>query len=300
MATAEVINEDPFCDADLMPMEELDGKYSVVRLKNSEGEWIPIPSKGAIHGDGYRFVPNSKVQQMAVDVLTRSGREFKPLPNEYNNSKASNLTWDGKKFASRWFIEDINGDINDADNRSKLMLGVEAINSYDGSYKVGINFFAMSIMCQNQFYSQNLLGGFTFGHYDRAGTNLDQDLDSAVELIEAQAETFGRALPKLQALTNTSLADIGNGCSMSGYLDIRNSLQGTKKPWAPSHEPHVLDELAHNGVTARMGREQTAHDRNLWGLLNAYTAVSTHHVGGFKGAGLSQFTTDNLLQRVAS
>jgi hypothetical protein len=296
MATAEIVNADPFCDVELQPLAETLGKQTQIRLKDDEGNWIPIGTKGAIHGSDYALVPNSRVQQMVGDVLTRTNLEFKPLPSEYNNSKASNVSWDGKKFATRWYLEDVNGDITDDGTQSKLMLGVEGVNSYDGSYKVGVQFYMMSMTCQNQFYSNNLLGGFTFGHYDRGTSSLDEDLVNATQLIQEQATRFERALPKLQSMIDTPLHATD---TFQGYLDIREGLMGKGKAWASSHEPHVLNEINNTGITADMGVTQTAHARNLWGLLNAYTAVATHHSGGFNGSRLSQCATDHLILAAA-
>ncbi len=299
MATTDMINHDPFCDVDVMPLAETGGKHGVIRLKNQDGNWEAIGTKGAIHGSDYRLVANSKIEQITQDILTRTGYDYKPLPTEYHNEAATNISWDGKKFASRWYIEDINGDVQDSalNTDTTIMLGCEAVNSYDGSHKVGINFYMMSMDCQNQFYSNNLLGGFVFNHYDRKDGSLDQDMTDAVGLIGQQAETFTKALPQLQKLISTPLHETN---PLQGYLDIRSELQGPKRPWAPSQECHVLDELANNGITSKLNKTQTAHTQNLWGLLNAYTAVATHKVGGFNGANLSRYTTDNFIQRAAA
>jgi hypothetical protein len=289
-AATDVINTNPFCDVDLMPLTETVGKYRVVRLKDEEGEFRPIESKGAIHGEAYRLVPNTQVRQIAEDVLTRTGMGFEPLNWGHDPDATRNRTivWDGKKYAQRWFMPDVNMNLN-GDNLHRMMLGVQAINSYDGSYKVGLQFFMMACECLNQFHSGNLLGSFTFNHFDRGDSTLEGDMDDAIRLIGDQAEMFTKALPKLQWLMAQDNPSIGD------FLNIRNQLAALRPAWPASYDPHVLDELSNNGVTNGLNMQQTAGTGNLWGLLNAYTAVTTHKVGGFRGTELSRSVTDHFV-----
>lgn len=292
MGKAIMLNGDPFCDVDLMNLSELPGK-SVVRLRDAEtGEMTPISTMGAIHGSDYQLIPNARLHQMTQDILERSGMKYSPLASG-STSKRSPFTWDGKKFASRWCLEGTATKFAEGTNDStSLMLGVEALNSYDGSFKVGIRFFAMSIRCKNQFYSNNLLGGFTFRHYDKGENSLEGDISDAVGMLEQQASRFSQCLPKLNKLRDTQ---IGAGNTLKGFLDVHQKI---RKSWPSSYDSLLLDELANNGVTRKefhTEESQTAHTGNLWGLLNAYTAVCTHKIGGFNGAGLNQLITDEFV-----
>ena len=297
MSRLEIINEDPYCAVDLAPVEGL-RDMNVTRLFNTEtGKMEPIPGKGAIHAEGYKLVANERVHQMVQDVLTRSGQAYEPMPL-HPGSKSGAHTWDGKRFSARWLLKDVNTSISDPTLRGKtpLHLGVEAINSYDGSCKVGIQFFAMSMRCHNQFYSHNMLGGFTFRHYESRATNsLDGDIDDAMGLISQQAAQFSAAAPLLGVLATTPVSTPFPGAetNLDGYLAVRDHL---KKTWRPSYDPYVLDEMSHNGVTKDIGvSEQTAHCNSLWGLLNAYTAVSTHKIGGFNGVNLGRIAVDSFV-----
>lgn len=300
MSTPGIINNDPFCDVELYELKELKNKF-VVRLKHPEtGEMLPIDTKGAIHGPGYRLVTNSRVDQITRDVLTRTGMEWLPLPKFGSNSKVTDQEWDGKKFAARYYIPNVNVEVTDVTKeKTKLMLGVEAVNSYDGTYGVALQFFIMSQACSNQFRSRNLLGGFNFRHHEATDTSLEVDLQDASDMLMGQADQFSSILPKIDQLLNTTLEDVFKCDRMDAYLQLRNQLCSADI-WKPTYEPHVLDELSNRGVTRRMGRErQTAHAGSMWGVLNAYTAVATHHIGGFNGANLNRMVTDNFLATVA-
>ena len=289
MAT-DMINTNPFCDVDLMDLQETSGKYRVVRLKDEEGEWKPIESKGAIHGESYRLVPNTQVRQIAEDVLTRTGMQFEPLNWGHDPDATKNraVVWDGKKYAQRWYMPEVNVNLNGGDLH-KMMLGVQAINSYDGAYKFGLQFFMMACECLNQFHTGNLLGGFTFNHFDRGDSTLEADVEGAIQMIGNQAEMFTKALPKLQWLMAQ------DDPSMADFLKIRSQLSGLRPSWPSAYDGAVLDELANNGITRGLNMAQTAGTGNLWGILNAYTAVTTHKVGGFRGAELSRAVTDHFV-----
>jgi hypothetical protein len=300
MARTEVINADPYCTVDLEPVEGLKN-MNVVRLFNPDTQTMePIAGKGAIHAEGYKLVTNEKVHQLVQDVLTRSDQPFEPMPG-LTGSKTGIHTWDGKRFSARWMLPNVRSRVTDpgateAARNVPMHLGVEAINSYDGSCKVGIQFFAMSMACNNQFYSQNLLGGFTFRHYERSGEGtLDSDIDDAMGLIGQAAERFIDVAPLLQKMADTPLSQMGgeNATNLDGYLAVRSELAGT---WKPSYDPYVLDEMSNTGVTKALGASaQTAHCNNMWGLLNAYTAVSTHKIGGFNGVNLGRIATDSFV-----
>jgi hypothetical protein len=292
-----MINPDPFCEVDMQSMEAvgLPDKY-VIRLRDPETqEMVPINTKGAIHGQGYRLVQNSRVDQITRDVLTRTGMTWEPLP-KYGQSKVTDREWDGKKFAQRFYIPEVNVNVDEGEG-TKLMLGVEAVNSYDGSYGVALQFFMMSMACSNQFRPHNFLGGFNFRHHEAADQSLEADLRDASDLLMQQAEKFGTIGAKVDRLLNTTLEEaFDTNDRMSGFLSMRSSLG---KSWRPSYDSHVLDELAHQGVTSRMGRGQTSHTDNLWGTLNAYTAVATHHIGGFNGVSVNRDVTDKFLEKVS-
>jgi hypothetical protein len=289
-----VINNDPFCDVDLLPLEETQGKYAVVRLKNAEtGSFVPLDTKGAIHGRDYRLVPNTLINQLAQDVLTKTEMPFELL-GQASGSTLGHTVWDGKKFARRWVIKQPHAD----DQLGTLMMGVEAVNSYDGSFKVGLQFFFIHTSCINQFHSGNLMGSFVFSHFDHGDRTLDADIEQAVGAVGQQAKSFASVLPKLREL----LKPMSNGTdSLSRFLAIRGELAAETPAWPQSYDGDVLDELRGCGPTARLKLPQrpsvASGKHTLWDLLNAYTAVTTHKVGGFRGANLSRMVTDHFVAR---
>jgi len=295
--TAIPINTDPFCDVDLLPLEETQGKYAVVRLKNAEtGVFTPLDTKGAIHGRDYRLVPNTLINQLAQDILTKAEMPFELL-GQASGSTTGHTVWDGKKFARRWLIKQPHAD----DQLGTLMMGVEAVNSYDGSFKVGLQFFFVHTQCINQFHTGNLMGSFVFGHFDHGDRALETDIEQAVSTIGQQAKNFASVLPKLRTL----LKPMSNGTdSLSRFLSIRSELASENPAWPPSYDGDVLDELRGYGPSARLKLPQRPSAQNgrhtLWDLLNAYTAVTTHKVGGFRGASLSRMVTDHFVARAPS
>lgn len=293
MPKTEMINNDPFCDVDLMPLNETGSKYNVVRLRDEEGDFRAIDSKGAIHGESYRLVPNTKVRQIAEDVLTRTDMHFEPMGTggDPDVTRNRSIVWDGKKYAQRWCLPEVNMTVNGSG--TNMMLGVQAENSYDGSYKFGLQFFMMACECLNQFHTGNLLGGFTFRHFDRGDHTLEEDIDEAINLIGNQAEMFTQALPKLKWLREQSVS------GMHEFLEVRRAVASLKPAMPASNDTHILDELANRGVTSNLGLGQTADPDTLWGILNAYTAVTTHKIGGFRGAELSRAVTDHFVSRAS-
>ena len=283
------INRDPFCEVRLANIEH-GGKATdkwLVEVEDEKGDMIPIPGVSGIHGADYALVPNRQVHDMVGDVLTRSGRDFKPVPG-YGNSASKALTWDGaRKYSSKWFCDDI---AESLPGGHAIALGVEAVNSYDGSQPVGVRFFAMNMMCANQFYCSNLLGNFIFKHTTRdAGLNFQENVEDALKLMREQAERFLQVVPAFTALQNHKID------GMRGYLDFREDIND--KCWKRTRDPDVLDELHHVGVTSTMGMQQSAGVDNLWAILNAYTAVSTHRIGGFNGSSISDRVTQFAMDR---
>ena len=292
MPAAIAINNDPFCDVDLMPLEETQGKYAVVRLKNAEtGAFVPIDNKGAIHGRDYRLVPNTLINQLAQDILTKTEMPFELLGQSSGGSQYHTV-WDGKKFARRWIINQPHDD----KELGQLLFGVEAVNSYDGSYKVGLSFYFMHSRCLNQFHVSNTMGSFIFSHFDRGDSTLEQDIERAVTAVGEQARNFAAVLPKLRQLNKPLGKDHDN---LSGFLKLRQELAGEKPSWPSSYDGDVLDELQGNGITHRLGLPQAdlGCGPTLWNLLNAYTAVTSHRIGGFRGTDLSRMVTEHFIAR---
>jgi hypothetical protein len=293
--TKDLVNPDPFCDVDLevLTMGGKESNKAVVRLKDPEtNAMVALDTLGAIHNrQSYCLIPNRRLKQAADDVISRCGIDFEPLPTVGSHGPT---LWDGKKYTDRYYSKSISADISDGKG-SRLMLGMQVTNSYDGSMSASMEFFVMNIRCANQFHSGHLIAGFNMRHHLKDGNELQIDIDDAASMLQSQASEFSKIIPRFNALTGTPLSTLGGGDTLQGYLNVRNKLSDV---WKPSFEPQLMDELAGRGVSSRLKLEPTGTHQSLWGLLNAYSAVATHHIGGFNGMNINREITDRILDMV--
>jgi hypothetical protein len=285
----EPINRDPYCAVQLSNVEH-GGKATdkwLVELENETGELVPLPGVSGVHGADYALVPNQQIHDMVDDVLTRTGHTFKPVPG-FSAGQSKAIYWDGaKRFSAKWYCEEI---AESMPGGHAMALGVEAVNSYDGSQPVGVRFFAMNMLCANQFYASNMLGNFIFRHINReAGIQLQDNVEDALRLLQQQADRFLNVMPVFKQLQETPVR------GMAGYLDYRAAIN--TDCWKRTRDPDVLDELQHCGVTKEYGLAQAANHEDLWGILNAYTAVCTHTIGGFNGSSTCDRVTQFTISR---
>lgn len=290
----DMINRDPYAAVCLQNME-INGRASdkyVVMMQDETGVQQPLAGVNAVHGEDYTLVPNRQVFDMVSDVLTRTDKKFEPVPT-FGGGHSQPTYWDGKRFSAKWFTKDI---AVDGPSGHAIAMGVEAINSYDGSQPVGIRFFAMHCLCANQFYIQNQLGGFIFRHINReAGVNLMENVNDTLSMLRQQAGKFVTLAGKFKELKAKRMKNFKD------FLQFR--AKANAEFWTPSRDADVLDELNGTGVTNTLGIPQLAHHEDpssLWSILNAYTAVCTHKVGGFSGANLSDSVTNYVLNRAAA
>ena len=288
IAKQVMINSDPYADVRMHRIEH-NGKPTdkyMVEMVDADGAWQPMPGVNAVHGEDYTLVPNTQVHELVGDVLTRTGRTFKPVPT-FGNGHSKPLHWDGKRWSEKWYCEEV---AEAMPTGHALALGVEAINSYDGTHNVGIRFFAMHCLCANQFYAGNMMGNFVFRHMSRdAGIRLQDNVEDALKLMRQQADQFLRIVPQFKKLCDVSVR------GMDGFLDLRSALNADV--WRASRDPDVLDELYGAGITKELGmRQMDPRPECMWNILNAYTAVSTHKIGGFNGSSASERVTSKILE----
>lgn len=283
-----MINDDPFAPVQLRNIENAGRKTDKfwVEIEDSEtNEFREIPGVGVVHGSDYQLVSNRQVHDMAVGVLDETGMVYKPLPT-FGAGHSEPLNWNGRRFSAKWFVEDAAVDVPGG---SKMMLGVEARNSYDGSCKVGLAFFAMHLVCSNQFYSNNLLGTpFVFPHVNKGG-NLEEDIGLAMAQIRAQAAGFVKVGPNMRMLQDTRVD------KFTDFLALREQLKATAG--LEFRDKVILDELSGRGPSAAMEIPTADYSdpSTYWSIGNAYTAVCTHQVGGVRGADQSGRVIDFLL-----
>lgn len=287
-----MINRDPFCAVQLQNVE-MNGKGTdkyVVMMQDEAGHQQPLAGVNAVHSADYTLVPNRQVFDMVSDVLTRADSKFEPVP-KFGGGHSEPTYWDGKRFSAKWYTKDI---AVDGPSLHAIALGVEAINSYDGSQPVGIRFFAMHCLCANQFYIQNQLGGFIFKHVTReAGVNLMENVNDTLGMLRQQADRFIGVAGRFKELSTKRVKNFKD------YLQMR--AKANELFWSPTRDADVLDELNGAGITRTLGIPQMPDQdpSSLWSILNAYTAVCTHKIGGFNGSNLSDSATQFILNRAA-
>jgi hypothetical protein len=172
------------------------------------------------------------------------------------------------------------------------MLGLEARNSYDGSCKVSLGFFAMHVACSNQFVSNKLLGEpFVFPHQQSG--RIDEDFGTALDTIRDRAALFGQAALQLQELNHAHVESFGD------FLKLRKECQN--ETGVDFRDRALLDELSGCGSTHKLGidvKGAYGHPDSYWAIANAYTAITTHDVGGMRGSDQSSRVLNFLLGKI--
>lgn len=290
--TDSIINNDPFCDVRLENIQHgtlATDKFMVALQAPETDAYVPIPGVGSVHSGDYKLVTNRQVHDMALYVMDETKLTFKPLPVR-RDSLASSIFWNGRRFSEKWYCEEAGVDVPGG---SSMRLGIEVTNSYDGSAKVGIAFFAMHIVCANQFYSRNMMGQpFEFPHVNRGG-ELSEDIGLAMQQIQTKARDFAKLGPNMKLLNDTRLS------TFKDFIDLRQRIKDDTR--CEFRDKPLLDELSGHGVSEELELGFKYDDpSNYWNIANAYTAVSTHVVGGPRGADQSGRVVDWLLNNAAS
>lgn len=249
MTDSKLKTPDPFASVELVPLEVAGREVPqmAVMMDDGEGERHFVAS----HSTGYRLVANELVSQIVEDVIDHCGFQASHI----------NTAWNGKRFLERFQVQEISLR-TDGDS---LTLGIDAINSYDGSAQFGVRFFMWRKVCENGLYAWDQLGGFLF-HHLTGGNNID--LEDAVQRMRTGSERFMSLAPAIERLENASL-HLEDVLSWVGKL-----MEGTPA-WPTSKTGHVLKAL-----------NEGPHG-TLWNLTNAFTNVTSHEVGPFRGAALS-------------
>lgn len=290
MPKSEIVNTDPFCEVRLDQIEHAGrktDKYMITMFDPELNGFREIPGVGTVHSGDYRLVTNKQVHDMAVKVMDDTRMTFKPVPGFGAAGHSKSLDWTGRRFSEKWFCEDTALSIPGG---SSMMLGLEVTNSYDGSAKVGLAFFAMHVACSNQFYSNLMMGRpFEFPHVNRGG-ELNEDINAAMSEIQNRAAGFAKIGPNMKALQGAHVA------SFDGFLSLRKELAVTTG--VEIRDKPLLDELSGQGITTELKLKDVRYNdpSSYWDISNAYTAVTTHVVGGHRGSEQSQRVVDFLLK----
>lgn len=111
-------------------------------------------------------------------------------------------------------------------------------------------------------------------------------MSDAFNAIKTQAGNFGRVLPAMRQLGASHCA------TFDSFLDLRKKLVHDTR--LEFRDRSVLDELCGCGITSELKMPNISYEdpSSHWDILNAYTAVTTHEIGGPRGSDMSQRVTD--------
>jgi hypothetical protein len=286
-----LVNDDPFA-AVRMENIQREGvrtdKYYVAIQKPDSEEFTDIPGVGAVHSEDYQLVTNQAVHDLALEVISTTGMDFRHVPS-FGEGHSQPIMWNGHRFCERWFTEDVKVDAPGAGG-GHFALGLQVENSYGGSSSVSFSFFGMYLLCSNQFHSGNLFSAERFPHVSASkGGDLHADLEWAKSRLVAQAETFGKIQPQLDLLAETRVEGV------RGFLDLRRRMHA--ETGVNTRDRMWLDELSGQGIsnTLELPHDTYGEVESYWALSNAYTALTTHAVGGIQGAAQSSRVVDWML-----
>lgn len=242
----------PYAEAWLQPMHVagIEVPQLAVMVRNDEGE----PKFIASHSTGYQLVHNSVVDQTIADLVTRS---------EYESQHLSTI-WNGKKLIERYILPDViigqDGDL--------IALGIEGLNSYDGSTQFGVRFFMHRLVCTNGLYADTRLGSFMFRHI-RNGF----DIDDALRELSNGVNRFMQMAPFIVKMQQTPI-------DLDTVINWHKRLRKMSPAWPTSKTGLVIEALGETD------------GKTMWDLLNAFTAVTTHNTTPFAGPKLSNNVVD--------
>lgn len=276
---------DPFASVNLIPMSA-EGRTTTrvgLYLEDSEtGQEAFVTD----HSTEYQLLSNELADQLALDALTRAdigtpqrlsalmaNNNVKSINLHKRNPKQEDVVWTGKQFFTRYVIEDISFKIDNGTS-DNVILGIQAKNSYDGTVAFGIEFFALNMLCFNQFYWGSTLGSFVFKH--NKGQFSEDQLSDAISMVQLGAEKFLALLSLVehaQAL-KFNLLDL---------ITFQERLLNRKPQWSQGLTGKVIASLPFE------------ENMNFWQAINAFTEVTTHEVGGTRGASLSGIVCDEAI-----
>lgn len=250
----ERVKSDPFANVWLEPMEA-QGKEvprQAVMIETNEG----TPRFVAAHSPNYKLVPNQNAWDMVHDILDAAQLK----------GEESRIYWNGKKFLGLITIPDF--EMDDPSAIQPLRMGIEVVNSYDGTLQLGVRYMMQRLVCSNGLYVSQVLGQWRWKHLESV------DIDAGA----AYTRDAGDRFLSLQS----SVKEMGErDIDLTTVLHWHEKLK--LKGWTDSHTGKVLDNL----------KEHT-----VWGLLNAYTYVTSHHISDIAGADLSSKVCDLALQEI--
>lgn len=257
-----VVPADPYASVKLDQLRDSDHRLipqHAVMIETDLGwKWV------ATHSEKYLLFPNSRVGQVVTDVIARA---------DVGVPRLAAAMWNGKRFGITYELPDVS---IEASKNDKLVLGVEGINSYDGSVVLGVRFLARRMACSNGLYFTELLGSFSFRHLSQN----EVDIEESISLLQGGCERFLKLAPFVRAMQTISVG-------LCDVLSWHYWFLAQKPRWPDSMTGRVLRLLS-----------ATIQPYTLWELLNAWTAVATHELEPISGARMSEAACRYAVQQV--
>lgn len=207
-----VAASDPFAPVRLSPVAVNGSAVPQVGVEilNDEGDWEALN----IHSQGYQLIPNSLVQQAALEITSRSSMSW----------TEERTIWTGR-FLSILYRSDRMIQLPEVGDAVSLGLRVE--NSYDGSAKFRLALMAFVLSCRNGLMSPRLFTTYTVKHT----TSKEFDIEEAVEILNSGVAALEVLAPRIAGLARMPLT-VRRLAAVSRNVELPN------RDWG-----HVLQQL---------------------------------------------------------
>ena len=190
---------DPFCEIDILPLENADGFQSGarnVRVKRDTGQYL----EAGIVSPKYLLIKNQNINEVCGVIRDKSELDW----------EHDRIFFDGKRYKNVYRTQSIQKKLNNGD---VAYLMFTEINSYDQSSPAGWRIDFMIQVCKNGMLSARHGIHKSFSH-TTSNVNWEQEILSASNTLKGERiirrlDRFANNCDKLQApLTMDALTDI--------------------------------------------------------------------------------------------
>lgn len=234
---------DPFCEIDVLPLENADGFQSGarnVRVKRDTGQYL----EAGIVSPKYLLIKNKSINDKCNIIRDESGLDW----------EHDRIFFDGKRYKNVFRTQSIQRELNNGD---VAYLTFTEINSYDQSSPAGWRIDFMIQVCKNGMLSARHGIGKSFAH-TMSNVDWQQEIMTATATLRGEGivrrlDSFANACGKLQA-----------PLTMEALTDIRKN--------------HInkLPALRYGEILDKFHNKPEYKDGRLWDLMQAGTNTLWH------------------------
>ena len=221
--------------------------YSV-QLQKYNKDNVPYWDEVGTVGKEYLLVPNSEVNELALDLTDNS---------RYVWDKGT-LFFDGRRYFQSFTTKTLTKEVKAGDD---IGLGLAFQNSYDGSTSFSVTFFGMRLVCKNGMISKQNLQSFRFRH-DKNMEGFQDEIMSAVDFINNSEVPLERFVSGLRNMTEVP-------------FDV-NTLYEIRKQSFPTLPVTTFGKCVDKFLDDYDTHEFAQGHTNLWDFYNACTNVLWH------------------------